>query len=291
MLACKLSTRTDVPTLASVGQLFIVSVALMVSASVVACDVQCPSGTRLDGKYCRRIDGDSELTAAAGAGPASGAMSNPIVMNAAGQTADPNPTAAPARSSPVAGSNGMRVNAGAPPASAPVNVEASGHAALDAGSSQRGIDGAGGMPGSGGSGSSGCEINVCASDYPCLPLGADYTCRGQFADWPPAYSSSAFTANSDGTIKDSRSGLVWQATVAPSYAPQCSEEYNSSSGTAGDACNWQHAKDYCVALSLAAGGWRLPTKAELESLVDDSRTSPPIDPKFLGTPAENFLSS
>jgi hypothetical protein len=304
MLEFKRSTHPEVPVPACDGQAFVLSIALLVSGLAFACgDVQCPPGTRLDGAYCRRIVADSEQAGGAGVGltappPVSGAMGNPMMMNAGGKTADPNPTAGAAPSSTVAGSSGMRgsaADAGAPDAGARGNVGASGHTAFDAGTGQRGtMGGAGGTPGSGagggGSDLSACAMNVCTPDYPCQPLGANYTCRGQFADWPPAYYSSAFTLNSDGTIKDSRSGLIWQATVPSSYAPACSEK-SSSSGTNGDSCNWQHAKDYCAGLSLAAGGWRLPTKAELESLVDDSRNNPAIDPAFVGTPPEIFWSS
>jgi hypothetical protein len=151
--------------------------------------------------------------------------------------------------------------------------------------------------GSGGQGSNApapdvCADSVCDADYPCQKLDSGYTCRGQFADWSPAYSASAFMVT-DGTVKDSRSGLIWQQMVPTSYAPACSGKYNSSS-TAGDACTWQDAKKYCAGLSLAGGGWRLPTKAELESLVDDSRVDPAIDlSAFPGTPARDvaFWSS
>ncbi len=101
--------------------------------------------------------------------------------------------------------------------------------------------------------------NVCTADYPCQILGASYTCRGQFADWPPSDVPPAFTDNGDGTVTDSRGGLTWQQTVDPiGYA-------------------WLDAKNHCAGLSLAGSGWRLPTKAELESLVNVSRYSPAMD--------------
>jgi hypothetical protein len=116
--------------------------------------------------------------------------------------------------------------------------------------------------------------NVCTIDYPCQNLTSSYTCRGQFDDWPPAYSTSAFTANGNGTVTDARSGLLWQQSVdANMYA-------------------WANAKPYCGGLVLAGKGWRLPTRAELESIVDDTRYYPAIDPTaFPSTPPEYFWSS
>jgi hypothetical protein len=137
-----------------------------------------------------------------------------------------------------------------------------------------------------------CGSSVCKPEYPCQKLGSGgYTCRGQFADWSPAYNASVFKDNGDGTVTDSRSKLVWQRSVPSSYAPACSGKSGSSS-TAGDACSWDDAKKFCAGLSLAGGGWRLPTEAELESLVDDSRTDPAIDLNaFPGTPSSYFWSS
>lgn len=36
---------------------------------------------------------------------------------------------------------------------------------------------------------------------------------------------------------------------------------------------------YCKNLSLEGGGWRLPTRAELLSLIDPTRNNPALDPK------------
>lgn len=117
------------------------------------------------------------------------------------------------------------------------------------------------------------DVNVCTSDYPCEDLSSGYTCRGQFAAWEPT-ASPAFIDNADGTITDPRSSLVWQQTV----------DANSFS--------WADANTYCAGLSLAGSGWRLPTRVELVSIVDDTRSNPAIDPTaFPSTPAEDFWSS
>jgi len=48
---------------------------------------------------------------------------------------------------------------------------------------------------------------------------------------------------------------------------------------------------YCAGLTLAGGGWHLPTLPELESIVD-TRYMPTIDPTaFPSTPANWFWSS
>ncbi|HEX7476929.1 MAG TPA: DUF1566 domain-containing protein [Polyangiales bacterium] len=126
--------------------------------------------------------------------------------------------------------------------------------------------------------------NVCTSDYPCENLPPSYRCRGQFADWSPSYSGpSDFTANGDGTVADLRSGLVWQKTVGPDvYQAACTTKYTLAAATA-----------YCGSLGLAGATWRLPSKAELESLVDDTYYDPTmLDPKaFPNTPSLPFWTS
>jgi hypothetical protein len=77
---------------------------------------------------------------------------------------------------------------------------------------------------------------------------------------------AALTDNGNGTVSDSRTGLVWQQGE-PGYM------------------TWGSALDYCEALSL--GGhtdWRLPNIKELESLTDDTRYHPAIDTALFPLP-------
>lgn len=92
--------------------------------------------------------------------------------------------------------------------------------------------------------------------------------RSARADAPPG----RYTAGADGAtgwVKDNRTGLVWKKAAEP--------------GT----FTWAAAKTQC------ASPWRLPTVAELMSLVDDTRGSAPaIDGTFFpGTEAKDFWSS
>lgn len=90
-----------------------------------------------------------------------------------------------------------------------------------------------------------------------------------FADAPPGrYSVSA------GTVKDNRTGLVWQQSVD------------------ANLYTWADARDACSRLVLLGSGWRLPTKKELLTLIDPTRFQPSIDPNaFPNTPPEYFWSA
>lgn len=90
----------------------------------------------------------------------------------------------------------------------------------------------------------------------------------------PPDGPTDYTDNKDGTVKDNVTGLVWQQAVAPA------------------TYIWQAAKDYCTTLTLAGGGWRLPTRIELVSLVDFTKVNPSINSAFFpSTPADAFWSS
>lgn len=62
---------------------------------------------------------------------------------------------------------------------------------------------------------------------------------------------------SDGVLEQAHSGLQWR------------QRDN------GRDVSWQEARDYCGSLSVAGGGWQLPTASELQSLYDpnDSATA------------------
>jgi hypothetical protein len=86
-----------------------------------------------------------------------------------------------------------------------------------------------------------------------------------------------FVDNSDGTISDTSTGLMWQKATAP--------------GT----YTWEQAITYCENLTLPAGGysdWRMPNRNELQSIVDYSRYNPAIDTTYFpGTVASYYWSS
>ena len=70
----------------------------------------------------------------------------------------------------------------------------------------------------------------------------------------------------DNTVRDTRTGLTWQ-------------QHDS-----GREYPWQQAETYCRDLTLAGGGWRLPTISELLTIVDRARAKPALDPASFGTP-------
>lgn len=120
-----------------------------------------------------------------------------------------------------------------------------------------------------------CADAVCAAPYTCRPLDEAYTCQGQLADWNPEYTNKTFAIEAEDVVTDARTGLTWQRRPPEIYAG-CSGKA-SDDGSEGEACAWRDAVRYCKDLQLAGGGWRLPTKAELESLIDDTRSHPAID--------------
>jgi len=80
----------------------------------------------------------------------------------------------------------------------------------------------------------------------------------------------------DDTVFDRDTGLTWQRYVS------------------GPSRTWPDAIAYCGTLDLAdhASGWRLPSKKELESLVDVRVSNPAIDVlAFPATPSDGFWTS
>ena len=88
-------------------------------------------------------------------------------------------------------------------------------------------------------------------------------------------SSNNFIDNSDGTVTDINTGLMWQqATALGTYT-------------------WKQALAYCDNMNLAGHtDWRLPTSKELHSIVDNSHYDPAIDTVFFpDTQASPYWSS
>lgn len=85
----------------------------------------------------------------------------------------------------------------------------------------------------------------------------------------------SYTVNSDGTVTDNVTGLIWQ------------QQNDNALRT------WTDAGTYCNALTLAGlSGWRLPSDKELQSLVDYGRYDPSIDTSFFpGTKSAGYWSS
>jgi hypothetical protein len=111
------------------------------------------------------------------------------------------------------------------------------------------------------------------------PAGFGFSDR-EWAHWtiPP---DSPPTANyvvdaTAGTVTDVLTRLTWQRSVDPgSYT-------------------WAQALDYCKNLNLGgySTGWRIPTRVELESIVDDGVYNPAINSTaFPSTPSSFFWSS
>ncbi|MCU0665476.1 MAG: DUF1566 domain-containing protein, partial [Myxococcota bacterium] len=96
----------------------------------------------------------------------------------------------------------------------------------------------------------------------------------------------SMTRSGDRVVRDNVNNLEWQGCTAGLSGADC---------TAGatETYTWIKALAYCEGLSF--GGhldWRLPSRAELQSIVDQRRVNPSIDPAmFPATPNDYFWSS
>lgn len=90
--------------------------------------------------------------------------------------------------------------------------------------------------------------------------------------------------SANGAVADGITGLTWQQSVPA----------NPCRGDGAGGCTFADAESYCSGLSLAgySSGWRLPTAAELYSLLDTTSGSPAIDQTvFPDTPPRWFWTS
>jgi Protein of unknown function (DUF1566) len=78
---------------------------------------------------------------------------------------------------------------------------------------------------------------------------------------PLAQATPRFTKAGDGVITDSVTGLQWYVNPSP-------------------ANTWHQAKAWAENLTVAGGGWRLPTMAELKGIYQKGASGTNMDPLF-----------
>ena len=107
------------------------------------------------------------------------------------------------------------------------------------------------------------------------------------ASIPETTPTSAFTDHGNGTVTHVLTGLMWK---------KCPQGLSGATCTTGNASQLTWSGALASAVNDPTGGhnnWRLPSKKELESIVEECRHSPAINlDVFPGTPAQaNFWSS
>jgi Protein of unknown function (DUF1566) len=144
-----------------------------------------------------------------------------------------------------------------------------------------GTGGAAGVKGTGGTTATGGTTGAGGATTVDGGAACNYQPSNEYiyARWPmpnPASSGlpnpASYTDNGDGTVTDNVTKLVWQKAV-----------------TSSQAYAWCEAINYCATLTLAGRTWRLPTRIELLSLVDFTRTGPAINTTaFPGVPGGKY---
>ena len=123
----------------------------------------------------------------------------------------------------------------------------------------------------------------------CFPVAQAVTCTD--ATIPPSNPDSIYTDHGNGTVTDTRTGLMWK---------KCAEgqTWNGSTCTgSATVINWINALTLAKNSNFAGQtDWRLPNLKELRSLVEECRIGPTInDTIFPNTPTSEpyggFLSS
>ena len=104
---------------------------------------------------------------------------------------------------------------------------------------------------------------VTRSTLPIAALGLLFASIGHASAPAGRYS---ITGGAIATVADNQTGLIWQQLID------------------GKGYNYVGAKSYCA--QLLGGAWRLPSPKELQTLIDESVTSPAIDQTaFPNTPS------
>ena len=129
------------------------------------------------------------------------------------------------------------------------------------------------------------EINTHTYKLPDSGQHNCYDDDGNVIDGPkpgePFYGQDAqhqgpepfYRNNSDGTVTDLNTGLMWMQASA--------DTDNDGEIDSRDEQEWQPSIDYCDSLEFAGyTDWRLPDRKELMSIVDYGETYPAINPVF-----------
>lgn len=102
----------------------------------------------------------------------------------------------------------------------------------------------------------------------------------------------SYTDNTDGTITDNATGLMWQKCSDGQDSLTCAGAANSFLFDDGNG-NGSPAINYCEGLSLATHtDWHLPNIKQLQSIVDYGNVDPAIDTNYFpNTSSANYWSS
>lgn len=125
--------------------------------------------------------------------------------------------------------------------------------------------------------------NLCTVNFPCIEESppAFYRCAGKYPEWTLPLPATRFSYT-DSVVADAHTGLKWQRlmweTAGSCNGDRACALLASSCGTDA-ACTWDEAKQYCRNLDgiLPGLGWRLPTVAELISILDLTQRYPAMD--------------
>lgn len=100
-----------------------------------------------------------------------------------------------------------------------------------------------------------------------------------------AWPTPRFTDNSNGTVTDNLTGLIWLKNANCFVTQVWATALTSANTLASGSCG--------LTDSSTAGQWRLPNATELESLVDSGQSSPalPAGHPFTGVQSINYWSS